>query len=100
MWTCPSCMAMPVSSARDLPELRRGGAPRSLAARAEELNRHFARCPRFFEDEGELVHWPGGLLYEIRDRAVRRSCWPINLSVLPGPAAVAIAMAMRWPRAG
>src|SRR4051794_959996 len=41
MWTCPSCMAMPVSSAGILPEARRVGAcHRSLAARAEELNRH------------------------------------------------------------
>jgi len=38
-------MAMPVSSARDLPEARRGGAcRRSLAARAEELNRHSPDC--------------------------------------------------------
>jgi len=76
-------MTMPVSSAINLPDARRGGACRgSLAARAEELNRHFARFPAFFGDEGELVHWPGRLLYEMRDRVVRRSRWPVNLSVL------------------
>jgi hypothetical protein len=76
-----------------LPEARRGGARgRSLAARAGELNRHFARYLAFFEDEDELVHWPGELFYEMRDRAVRRSRWPINLSVLLAGLVVAIAV--------
>src|SRR5690348_18479417 len=66
MWTCPSCMAMPVSSARELREARRGGARRrSLAARAEELNQHFARSPALFEDERELCLPPRRLLYEM-----------------------------------
>jgi hypothetical protein len=46
---------MPVSSARDLPEARRGGACRgSLAARAEELNRHSPDCQRFREQDRAL----------------------------------------------
>src|SRR5438128_11481109 len=41
MWTCPSCMAMPVSSRCDLLKgAEAAPAAQSLAARPKELNRH------------------------------------------------------------
>lgn len=44
---------MPVSSARNLPEAcRRGARRRSLAARAEELNRLFPRFTAFLRNSG------------------------------------------------
>src|SRR5271155_5300180 len=56
MWTCPSCMAMASPPARDLPEARRGGACRgSLAARAQELNRHSPDTRRFREKDPRLA---------------------------------------------
>src|SRR5260370_40658631 len=52
MWTCPSCMAMHVSSRYGLARGAPGGAcRRSLAARAEELNRHSPDCWRFREQD-------------------------------------------------
>src|SRR5271155_5953092 len=68
MWTCPSCMAMPVSSARNLSEARLDGAcRRNLAARAEELNRYSPESARF-------------------TKAVRFQVWLDVKAALAGPA--------------